>query len=689
MVRVLKAAIALALTFAGPGLCHGSLKSIQVSGKDYLAWQVGQDDFVTPAPARYARRLLDVGPVPDFTGPDITCGAGGNIPAEGVIELKAGDKVYLAHCTNDDCKTFKGNEGNVWVKISELGFNAAAQPQWASDLLRELGAQWSVVIPHAGPGRIPPAPRDPRSPRGRKGHGRPVLPELHADSRDGGWLFSIARRRGVAGRILVALWKVNQGQQKYVAPGGPVWSEAAPDPNRAGPVTVGWIAPMALELAPVIALLENYTKIPIDGDETMYHVGKIWDHWVVAAVCPMIEVSTELSEVTRDCMKSLAFERMLDRSNDVERAAPGTCEWLLRHQQYNAWTTAPGDLGLLWIKGKPGSGKSTLLKHALSQVIPQEKDLVLQFFFHGRGDPLQKSLLGFFRSILHQILRISPQAIPQLISMFEKNQRDIGDVGKKWDWHINHLKHFVESSLPKLLETYTIWLYVDALDECGEDNAVELFDWLQNQSQSAHLRVFITCRHYPILDPDCTVFQICSEDENENDISSYIQRQFSKSPTLMKSQIPDMIARRARGVFMWAHLVVKKAKDLARQRLPLQRIEKEISRTPAELDDLYNDLIADMDDESLKLIRWVCFAEHPFTLDVMRWALAIDPESDYRSLKEYQDQGMVYELEDMETQVMRLSRGLAEVASFKSKYGVLSRGTGIVQFIHQSVKDYF
>lgn len=72
MVRVLKAAIALALTFAGPGLCHGSLKSIQVSGKDYLAWQVGQDDFVTPAPARYARRLLDVGPVPDFTGPDIT-----------------------------------------------------------------------------------------------------------------------------------------------------------------------------------------------------------------------------------------------------------------------------------------------------------------------------------------------------------------------------------------------------------------------------------------------------------------------------------------------------------------------------------------------------------------------------------------------------------------------------------------
>lgn len=40
---------------------HGYLKSIEVNGVSYLAWQVGQDDYLTPEPARYARRIKDNG----------------------------------------------------------------------------------------------------------------------------------------------------------------------------------------------------------------------------------------------------------------------------------------------------------------------------------------------------------------------------------------------------------------------------------------------------------------------------------------------------------------------------------------------------------------------------------------------------------------------------------------------------
>jgi lytic cellulose monooxygenase (C1-hydroxylating) len=60
------------LVFASTVLGHGFLKSITVSGKNYLAWQVGQDNFLNPAPVRYARRLNNNGPVPDFTTKDIT-----------------------------------------------------------------------------------------------------------------------------------------------------------------------------------------------------------------------------------------------------------------------------------------------------------------------------------------------------------------------------------------------------------------------------------------------------------------------------------------------------------------------------------------------------------------------------------------------------------------------------------------
>jgi cellulase len=51
---------------------HGFLKNVQVNGKTYPAWQVGQDDFVTPPPVRYVRKLKDNGAVPDFTSKDIT-----------------------------------------------------------------------------------------------------------------------------------------------------------------------------------------------------------------------------------------------------------------------------------------------------------------------------------------------------------------------------------------------------------------------------------------------------------------------------------------------------------------------------------------------------------------------------------------------------------------------------------------
>lgn len=54
---------------------------------------------------------------------------------------------YLAKCANNDCKTFKGDTGNVWVKIEQLSYNPQGHPPWASDLLREQGAKWSVTIP--------------------------------------------------------------------------------------------------------------------------------------------------------------------------------------------------------------------------------------------------------------------------------------------------------------------------------------------------------------------------------------------------------------------------------------------------------------------------------------------------------------------------------------------------------------
>src|SRR4051812_12638145 len=97
------------------------------------------------------------------------------------------------------------------------------------------------------------------------------------------------------------------------------------------------------------------------------------------------------------------------RRDEADKAYDCTCDWILRNEDYITWTRE--ERGLLWIKGKPGAGKSTLMAYIYRQPknMPlEDRTLALDFFFHGRGTPLQKTQIGMFRSLLHQIFTLDP-----------------------------------------------------------------------------------------------------------------------------------------------------------------------------------------------------------------------------------------------------------------------------------------
>ena len=395
-----------------------------------------------------------------------------------------------------------------------------------------------------------------------------------------------------------------------------------------------------------------------------------------------------LSKSSQDCLQSLSFREMDTRLNDIDHALEGTCQWLLEHENYKAWTAC--SRGLLWVKGKPGSGKSTLLKYARKYVkeTPKVGDraLVLSFYFHGRGAEIQKTPLGLFRSLLHQILCQVPDVLSNLVDTFDKRLKERGNSPDKWEWHPNELWDFFESSLPRILQTRSVWLFVDALDESGEENARDLFQRFKSillkdlPSTCLPFRICLACRHYPVLDQDCQ-FVVNPERSNQKDISTYVQIGFSTSDKLRRSAIPDLITRRANGVFMWARLVVEQALKLHDQGKGLRTIEEKIKTLPPELSNLYNGLVKGMDEipASLKLIQWICFATQPLSLDELRWAMIVDAECLYKSFRECQN-AADYDC-DMENRLKTLSRGLAEA--------VPSADSRVVQFVHQSVKDFF
>ncbi|KAJ5144591.1 ankyrin repeat-containing protein [Penicillium atrosanguineum] len=372
------------------------------------------------------------------------------------------------------------------------------------------------------------------------------------------------------------------------------------------------------------------------------------------------------------------------------------------------------------VKGKPGSGKSTVMKYALRELpaIYDAEPITISFFFHARGHELQKSPLGLFRSFLHQILRRVPGALRDMIAYFDEQQRTIGEVGRQWTWELQILHSFLESSLPRILERFPVTLYIDALDECGEEPAVKLIAFFIHllsvlPSAGSRLGIFFSCRDYPVLElQEGLTIQL--DAENEDDIKTFVRTQLDTSGTDLETQ--SMICDRAQGLFMWARIVVARVLQMERQGKQKEEIDAEIRNVPAGLDQLYRELIQDIEDQedALKLVRWVCFSSEPLTTVELQWAMAVDPNCKHKSLdtchrvaglmtdemherKEFDYSGdrMHYHRnlpaprEAMHAmtggifarRIKTLSCGLVEIVNSEQGF--------IVQFIHQSVNDFF
>ena len=114
----------------------------------------------------------------------------------------------------------------------------------------------------------------------------------------------------------------------------------------------------------------------------------------------------------RVLLESLRFDQIDARQLTIKNAHAKTCRWLLQKSEYGDWLD-PNKLGehhgFLWIKGKPGTGKSTLMKFVLANARKKMKDMiVISFFFNARGDELEKSTIGMYRSLLLQLLERLP-----------------------------------------------------------------------------------------------------------------------------------------------------------------------------------------------------------------------------------------------------------------------------------------
>ncbi len=316
---------------------------------------------------------------------------------------------------------------------------------------------------------------------------------------------------------------------------------------------------------------------------------------------------------------------------------------------------------------------------------------VASFFFHGRGAPIRESPLGLLRSLLHQILEQIPDLLSEFNSLFKKKRETLGEPREKWEWHVAELQNFLEASVPRVSEVFSIRIFVDALDECGEDVARDLVAYFQRLTSKsldfkANFSICFSCRQYPVLTPEHGL-TIGVEDSDSTDIETYVQGELERE-TLDKSKVQELtqkIIEKASGIFQWVVLVIPTVLKLHREGYIMKAVQKRLQKIAKELHTLYQDILEGIDDEdqaqSLQLMQWICFTNRPLLLEELRFAMVVDDNTPHKSLTECQKSEAYAETtKDMEKRVKSLSGGLAEVKEHQSQR--------VAQSIHQSVNDY-
>ncbi|OOF93412.1 hypothetical protein ASPCADRAFT_150839 [Aspergillus carbonarius ITEM 5010] len=380
-------------------------------------------------------------------------------------------------------------------------------------------------------------------------------------------------------------------------------------------------------------------------------------------------------------MDALRFDQLESRQATIKAAHAKTCTWLLEKKEYMEWLDSnhfQEHRGFLWIKGKAGSGKSTMMKFAFQQAFASrhEETVVISFFFNARGGDLEKTTLGMYRSLLFQLF----EKVPELQALLDEVSSLKREENHPWSHTI--LQHLFRRSIA-ILSGRRITCFIDALDECEEEQVRAMIDYIQSLGEHAvssgvQLNVCFSSRHYPHIAVEKGLELVLEDQEGHaDDITRYLHSELKIGRSKQAGQIQDEIIEKASGIFLWVVLVVQiLRREFERGRL--HELRKRLREIPARLSDLFKDILtrdtANMDDLLLS-IQWILFAKRPLKLEEFYYAiLSVDPDN----LTDAWEPGSISP-DDMSRFLLDSSKGLAEVTKSKDK---------TVQFIHESVRDF-
>ncbi|KAF8465397.1 hypothetical protein BDZ91DRAFT_849422 [Kalaharituber pfeilii] len=313
---------------------------------------------------------------------------------------------------------------------------------------------------------------------------------------------------------------------------------------------------------------------------------------------------------------------------------PPTGEWLYEMDQYKEWVQAHHS-SLLWCHGIPGSGKSVLstsvVKHLLDTCVEQSNSgsgkTFIGYFFCNFSDCRSLKFEEIIRSLIKQMLSVFPgstESEEYLVKFFDQYN------------NIPSIHQWQELLIYTCSLHKRIYLILDGIDECHDDNQVQILEFLnQILSIPRCIKIYLSSRKEVYLSRNLTDALSVSLDNIKcrPEIKGYIDASLKKcldnkrlrihDPAMIE-EIKEALMGGVDGMFLWVTLQIQ---DICRG-FNDEEIRETLQSLPRNLDETYIRMLerivkARNKDIAVKAFQWLTTARRPLSLRELMEAVVI------------------------------------------------------------------
>lgn len=355
----------------------------------------------------------------------------------------------------------------------------------------------------------------------------------------------------------------------------------------------------------------------------------------------------------------------------IEKAKGGLLRdsyyWIFDHIEFKRWRNDP-QCRLLWVKGDPGKGKTMLLCGIIDEMKKRPEHRLSYFFCQATETALSSSM-----AVLRGLIYLLVVQEPSLLSLVQSHY---GLAGKRLfedhnDWEA--LSGILLAILSDPMSSNLV-LIVDALDECLE-GLPRLLDLIVSASSTHQTKWIISSRNWPNIEKQLVNTEhkavLCLElnqDSTAMALQAYIKykaNQLAQKRRLSEEThqiVAEYLISNAQNTFLWVALVYQELSD---PQIQNRHISTKLRQYPPGLDSLYkrmmDNLCGSVNAETYKqILALSSIAYRPLALNEMACLIA--------------------SLDDLSSEeAENVIRSCRSFFTFQD---------GIINFVHQSAKDY-